>query len=68
MNFELSEEQQLVVDQVAKFVRNDSPVERFRTLRESDSDFLMFRNERTSKIGLVYARPDGNFGFVEEAE
>lgn len=39
-----------------------------RLLRESDADFLMFRNERTGKVGLVHTRPDGNFGFVEEGE
>jgi putative sigma-54 modulation protein len=37
-------------------------------LRESDEDFLLFRNSRTGKVGLVHTRPDGNFGFVEESD
>ncbi len=36
MNFDLSEEQEMIVDAVAKFVSNDSPVERFRKLRETE--------------------------------
>lgn len=36
-------------------------------LRESDHDFLMFRNARTGRVALVHHRPDGNFGFIEEA-
>jgi alkylation response protein AidB-like acyl-CoA dehydrogenase len=36
MNFDLTEEQQMIVESVAKFVANDSPVERFRKLRESE--------------------------------
>ncbi len=35
MNFDLSEEQQILVDSVAKFVQNDSNTERFRKQRES---------------------------------
>ena len=36
MNFDLTEEQQMIVDQAAKFVANESPVERFRKLRETE--------------------------------
>ena len=36
MNFDLTEEQQMMVDQAEKFVKNDSPVERFRKLRDTD--------------------------------
>jgi alkylation response protein AidB-like acyl-CoA dehydrogenase len=36
MNFDLTEEQEMIVDAVQKFVTNDSPVERFRKLREHD--------------------------------
>ncbi len=36
MNFDLTEEQQMVVDSVARFVANDSPVERFRKLRDTE--------------------------------
>ena len=35
MNFDLTEEQEMIVDAVSKFVANDSPVERFRKLRET---------------------------------
>lgn len=34
MNFDLTEEQQMIVESVAKFVATDSPVSRFRELRE----------------------------------
>ncbi|MBD3162511.1 MAG: ribosome-associated translation inhibitor RaiA [Candidatus Eisenbacteria bacterium] len=40
--------------------------EAIRALRESNAEFLMFRNDRNRKVGLVYTRPDGNFGFIEE--
>ena len=36
MNFDLTEEQLMIVEQAAKFVANESPVERFRKLRESE--------------------------------
>lgn len=37
MNFDLTEEQEMIVDAVQKFVANDSPVERFRKLREHET-------------------------------
>lgn len=37
MNFDLTEEQQMIVDAVAKFVDNDSPVTRFRELRTTET-------------------------------
>ena len=36
MNFDLSKEQQMIVDSVATFVKDESPVERFREARETD--------------------------------
>ena len=36
MNFDLNEEQQMIMDQAAKFVANESPVSRFRKLRETE--------------------------------
>lgn len=36
MNFDLSKEQKMIVDSVAKFVKDESPVERFREMRETD--------------------------------
>jgi putative sigma-54 modulation protein len=34
-------------------------------LRERDEDFLLFTNSQTSKVNLIYQRPDGNYGLVE---
>jgi alkylation response protein AidB-like acyl-CoA dehydrogenase len=36
MNFDQTEEQQMIMDQVAKFVANESPVSRFRALRDTE--------------------------------
>lgn len=36
MNFELTKEQKMIVDSVAQFVKDDSPVERFREMRDSE--------------------------------
>ena len=36
MNFDLSEEQQMIVEQTARFVANESPVARFRKLRDTE--------------------------------
>lgn len=36
MNFELTEEQTMIVDAVRRFVDNDSPVTRFRSLRDTE--------------------------------
>jgi len=36
MDFELNEDQRMLVDTVRDFVKKDSPVERFRKMRESD--------------------------------
>lgn len=42
--------------------------EAINLLREKDEDYILFRNSRTGKVGLVHTRPDGNFGFVEEGD
>jgi putative sigma-54 modulation protein len=34
-------------------------------LREQAEDVLLFRNERTGAVSVVYVRPDGNIGFAE---
>ncbi len=46
MNFDLSDEQQMVVDTVSKFVANESPVERFRNTDNARARSLgrMFRD------------------------
>ncbi len=39
--------------------------EAIRLLRESEQDFLLFRNIRSGKVSLVHLRADGNFGLVD---
>lgn len=34
-------------------------------LREQDEDVLLFRNEKTGAVSVIYVRPDGNIGFAE---
>jgi putative sigma-54 modulation protein len=36
-----------------------------RRLRESEQDFLLFRNVRSGNVSLVHLRADGNFGLVD---
>ena len=72
MNFDLSEEQQMIVDSVAKFVANDSPVERFRTLRESETgwDPAIWKSmAEYGWTGVAYPEEQGGFGgqFVDLA-
>jgi len=72
MNFDLSEEQQMIVDQVAKFVQNDSPVERFRKLRESERGWETSMWERMGEygwLGVELPEEQGGFGgsFVDIA-
>ena len=65
MNFDLSEEQQIIVDSVAKFVRNDSPVERFRKLRASDPGWEASVWERMGEygwLGAPFPEEQGGFG------
>jgi len=72
MNFDLSEEQQMIVDAVQKFVRNDSPVERFRKLRETERGWDPEMWERMAEYGwlsVVFPEEQGGFGgrFVDLA-
>ena len=72
MNFDLSEEQQMIVDSVAKFVENDSPVERFRKLRESERGWDPEMWERMGEygwLGVAFPEEQGGFGgsFVDMA-
>jgi alkylation response protein AidB-like acyl-CoA dehydrogenase len=72
MNFDLSEEQQILVDSVAKFVRNDSPVERFRKLRESERGWdpdTWARMGEFGWLGVAFPEDQGGFGgrFVDLA-
>ncbi len=72
MNFDLTEEQQILVDSVAKFVQNDSPVERFRKLRETDRGWDVATWARMGEfgwLGVVFPEEQGGFGgrFVDLA-
>jgi alkylation response protein AidB-like acyl-CoA dehydrogenase len=72
MNFDLTEEQQIIVDSVAKFVKNDSPVERFRKLRENPPGWEKSMWERMGEygwLGVAYPEEQGGFGgrFVDLA-
>jgi len=72
MNFDLSEEQQMIVDSVAKFVANDSPVERFRKLRETELgwDKSVWKSMgEYGWLGVAYPEEQGGFGggFVDLA-
>jgi alkylation response protein AidB-like acyl-CoA dehydrogenase len=64
MNFDLSEEQQILVDSVAKYVKNDSPVERFRKLRDTERGYDIDAWARMGEMGwLGVAFPEEHGGF-----
>ncbi len=72
MNFDLSEEQQMIVDSVAKFVENDSPVERFRELRQSEQGWepqMWAKMAEYGWLAVAYPEEQGGFGgsFVDLA-
>jgi alkylation response protein AidB-like acyl-CoA dehydrogenase len=72
MNFDLTEEQQILVDTVAKFVKDDSPVERFRKLRESERGWdtaTWARMGEMGWLGVAFPEEQGGFGgrFVDLA-
>jgi alkylation response protein AidB-like acyl-CoA dehydrogenase len=72
MNFDLTEEQQILVDSVSRFVQNDSGPERFRKLRESERGWEPAMWERMAEygwLGVVYPEEQGGFGgrFVDLA-
>lgn len=72
MNFDLTEEQQILVDTVAKFVKDDSPVERFRKLRDSERGWdptTWARMGEMGWLGVAYPEEQGGFGgrFVDLA-
>ena len=60
MNFDLTEEQQILVDSVSRFVKNDSGTERFRKLRASERGWEPSMWERNtapcSSIEVICAR------------
>ena len=72
MNFDLTEEQQMIVDAVARFVQDDSPVERFRKLRDSERGWEPDMWERMGEygwLGVAFPEEQGGFGgrFVDLA-
>jgi alkylation response protein AidB-like acyl-CoA dehydrogenase len=72
VNFDLTEEQQMVVDTVAKWVEVQSPVERFRKARELDRTWDTAIWEAMGEygwLGVCYPEELGGFGgkFVDAA-
>ena len=72
MNFDLTEEQQMIVDQVARFVANESPVARFRKLRDTDRGWELEMWARMAEQGwfaIELPEEQGGFGgsFVDLA-
>ncbi|MEZ4289318.1 MAG: acyl-CoA dehydrogenase family protein [Myxococcota bacterium] len=72
MNFDLTEEQQMIVDQAAKFVANESPVERFRKLRETERGWepaMWAKMAEQGWLSIAIPEEQGGFGgsFVDLA-
>ena len=64
MNFDLTEEQQMIVDQASKFVSNESPVARFRRLRDTDQGWEPEMWAKMAEQGwLAIAVPEEQGGF-----
>ncbi|HYB99857.1 MAG TPA: acyl-CoA dehydrogenase family protein [Candidatus Limnocylindrales bacterium] len=64
MNFELTEEQTMIVDAVRKFVDNDSPVTRFRQLRETQQGWEPKVWQNMAEYGwLAVAFPEDQGGY-----
>ena len=72
IDFELSEEQQMIVDAVSRFVGEDSNVERFRKLRENPRGWEPEMGGRMGELGWLgvpFPEEQGGFGgsFVDLA-
>lgn len=64
MNFDLTEEQQMIVDQAARFVAAESPVDRFRRLRETERGWEPEMWQKMAEQGwLAIALPEEQGGF-----
>ena len=46
-------------------VKPMTPEEAASIVAESDDQFIVFRDAETNKVGVLYKRTDGNFGFIE---
>src|SRR5690349_21088451 len=65
MDFELSDEQRLLVDSVNNFVKKDSPIERFRKQRDVDpgwSKNVWAQMGELGWLGLTFPEAVGGFG------
>src|SRR5262245_13384107 len=65
MDFELSDEQKLLVDSVNNFVKKDSPIERFRKQRDVDpgwSKDVWAQMGELGWLGLPFSEAVGGFG------
>ncbi len=72
MNFDLTEEQQIIADSVATFVANESPVEHFRKMRETERGWepaLWKQMGENGWLGVCFPEEHGGFGgrFVDTA-
>lgn len=72
MNFDLSEEQQMIVDTVARWVEADSPISRFRERRDTEQTWDPAVWETMGEhgwLGVCYPEELGGFGgdFVDAA-
>jgi alkylation response protein AidB-like acyl-CoA dehydrogenase len=72
MNFDQTDEQQMIMDQVAKFVANESPVSRFRTLRDTERGWeptMWAKMAEQGWLAIEVPEEQGGFGgsFVDVA-
>ena len=70
MDFELDQDQQMLAKTVADFAKNESPVERFRKLRDDDVGYEASVWQRMGELGWLgvpFAESVGGFGgsFIE---
>ena len=70
MDFELEQEQQMLAQTVSDFAKNESPVERFRKLRDDDTgyDSAVWRKMgELGWLGVPFPESVGGFGgsFIE---
>jgi alkylation response protein AidB-like acyl-CoA dehydrogenase len=64
MNFDLTEEQQMIMDQTAKFVANETPVSRFRKLRDTERGWEPEMWAKMAEQGwLAISIPEDQGGF-----
>src|SRR5688500_14152593 len=72
MDFELSDDQRLILDNVATFVKKDSPIDRFRKQRDQDpgwSKAVWKQMGELGWLGLPFSEDVGGMGmsFLEIA-